>query len=60
MLPVFCRHRLRLIITVEGIIGIATAGITIVITTAATTICTELGLSASADALGIIAIGKQH
>ena len=60
MRPVLCQRRLRLIITVDGTIGIDTEAITTDITTAAITICTGPGLSASADALDIIAIGKQY
>jgi len=59
VLPVLFRRKLRLIITVDGITDIVTAGITIDITITTITIAIGLGLSASTDVQGIIAIGKR-
>ena len=58
VLPVLFRRKLRLIITVDGMTDIVTEGITTDITITATTIGTELGLSASMGVQDIIAIGK--
>ena len=59
MLPVLFRRKLRLIITVDGITGIVTEGITTDITITTITIGTGLGLSASMGVQGIIAIGNR-
>jgi hypothetical protein len=60
VLPVLFPHRLRLIITGEGITDIITEGITTGITITGTTIGTGPGLSASMGGVqGIIGIGKR-
>jgi hypothetical protein len=59
VLPVLFRRELRLIITMDGITGITTEGITTDITITTITIGTGPGLSASMGVQGIIAIGKR-